>query len=221
MKNVLLIAFLTVIGTVAWAQRETIQNWMEQTVKVKMSPTNKDGTQKIAPENSKISKTVNVVQDDSKPTVELSAMLAAFDKILGLSEEQKDKVIHANQKAFEHINQTIQRIDIDDFAKKQEINGLVKFRDERILRVLSPEQLNKWERFGQGKEAINSLKKTNERKIPYERGEKKFYPESEYGEFTSLEQIKTIIADKEAIIAASGFSAKELEQLHNILYDFN
>ncbi|MBL7787742.1 MAG: hypothetical protein JNM36_17675 [Chitinophagales bacterium] len=220
MKNVLLIAFLTVIGTVAWAQRETIQNWMEQTVKVKMSPTNKDGTQKIAPENSKISKTVNVVQDDSKPTVELSAMLAAFDKILGLSEEQKSHVLYENEKTFERINEVRQRLGIDNAWKEQEINRLKAFRDKRVVSVLDAKQLDKWNNFVQGKEAINSLKKTNETKVPYERGEKKFYPESEYGEFTSLEQIQSIIADKKTIIAASGFSADEIEQLYSIINQF-
>ena len=50
---------------------------------------------------------------------------------------------------------------------------------------------------------------------------KKYYPESEYGEFTSMQQIKKIIADTESTITTSGFSADELEQLYLTIYNFN
>ncbi len=162
----------------------------------------------------------NAATNDGHST-DLNAMLAAFDKILHLTEVQKDEVNHQNEKTFERIAEVKQREGVDNTWKEHEIARLKAFRDKRIATIFQAAQTDKWERFVQGKEAINSLKKTNERKIPYERGEKKFYPESEYGEFTSLEQIKEIIADKEAIISASGFSATEIEQLYSIIYQFN
>jgi hypothetical protein len=152
---------------------------------------------------------------------ELPAMLQAFDRILGLNEEQKEHVSYENEKAFERINNTRQRTEVDDAWKANEIDRLKKFRDKRALVVLTPEQLDKWERLVQGKEAINSLKKLNEKAPNYLSGKTKYYPESEYGEFQSAEQIQKLKTEFETTINASGFKADEIEQLLSIIYNFN
>jgi hypothetical protein len=154
-------------------------------------------------------------------TTDLSAMLQAFDRILGLNEEQKNRVVYENEKAFERIASTRLRTDFEGNGKKLEVERLKKFRDKCITKVLNAEQIAKWENFQKSLEAIQVLKIAQYEYPKYQRGELRFYPESEYSGVRSLEQLQHSIDEKKSIIKATGFNMEEILQLQATIYNFN
>lgn len=161
----------------------------------------------------------SIVEEGNIP--DLSAMTMVFTKMLQLNAVQQEEVQHQNEKAYERITETRQRTEVDEEWKQREINRLMKFRDTQVLRVLQPIQANKWQQFKEGNEAINSLKKLNEKAPAYLSGKAKYYPESEYGEFQSAEQIQKLKTELETTVKASGFTSEQITEFNQIIYKFN
>ena len=171
--NLSITALCLVAITVVYAQKERLLLMLPTISKGATTPTTAAAAN--PPAAAATNNAINATKQLAS-TADLSAMLQAFDRILGLNEVQKSHVMYENEKALERINNTRQRIEVEETWKAQEIDRLKKFRDKRLLVVLKPEQIDRWERFVQGKEAINSLQKINESKAQYERGEKKVLP---------------------------------------------
>lgn len=161
----------------------------------------------------------SIVEEGNIP--DLSAMTMVFTKLLQLNAVQQEEVQHQNEKAYERITETRQRTEVDEEWKQREINRLMKFRDTQVARILQPIQANKWQQFKEGNEAINSLKKLDEKAPAYLSGKSKYYPESEYGEFQSAEQIQKLKTELETTVKASGFTSEQITEFNQIIYKFN
>ncbi len=161
----------------------------------------------------------SIVEEGNIP--DLSAMTMVFTKMLQLNAVQQEEVQHQNEKAYERISETRQRTEVDEEWKQREINRLMKFRDTQVARILQPIQANKWQQFKEGNEAINSLKKLNQKAPAYLSGKTKYYPESEYGEFQSAEQIQKLKTELETTVKASGFTSEQITEFNQIIYKFN
>ncbi len=215
--NLSITALCLVAITVVYAQKERLLLMLPTISKGATTPTTAAAAN--PPAAAATNNAINATKQLAS-TADLSAMLQAFDRILGLNEVQKDEINHQNEKAVERIGNTRQRTDVDDAWKQREINRLQLFRDNLVERVLTPKQIEKWQLFKQTVEICKSLPKLQSNYDLYATGKATFNKLEESKEYKTVADMKAHIDAMQVTLKRVAMTTEEIQDMQRIIYNF-
>lgn len=221
MKNVLLIAFLTAIGTVAWAQRDKLLSIVSPSIvteKVGYHYSQTKGEQKTNTSAEQLLVTTDKQSDANERALR---MTEAIHEIVFLDTEQKQTVNLINLRFINGVDAVREKNHGEQGISvvKEEMQFASKRRDDKLFGLLNKDQVKKYNDFHLTMNELQNLQMLKQALQSYSSG-KRFYPQSEAGGFTSLEEIKERIAEQTNKITKLAYSQADIERLGNAIYAF-